>query len=84
MPDAARWMLFAAPSLLLINWMAVLLGVAALAWHRREGRWPRWGALAPLDARIAANPRTRRRTLWMAIQLLLLDLLAPLALIALK
>jgi len=84
MPDAARWMLLGAPSLLLINWLAVLLAAAALVWHRREGSWPRWGALAPLAAGIAANPRTRKRTLWIAIQPLLLDLLAPLALIMLK
>jgi hypothetical protein len=80
MPDAARWALLSAPSLFILNWMGVLLAVAALAWHRRQGKWPPWAAMARLAAAIALNRRTRARTLWLAAQLLVIDLFAPLAL----
>lgn len=77
--DAMRWMLWSAPSLFLLNWVAVLFAVAALTWHRREGAWPRWRPLTRLAAGIAVNPRLRARTLLVAVQLLILDLLAPFA-----
>ena len=75
--DAMRWALLSAPSLFLLNWAAVLLAVAALTLRRREGYWPRWRPLTQLAAGIAASPRHRARTLLLAGQLLLLDLLAP-------
>ncbi|MDH7569456.1 MAG: hypothetical protein QHJ73_07715, partial [Armatimonadota bacterium] len=81
MPDAVRWTLVGAPSLFLVNWVAVLLATAALTWRRREGGWPPWSALTRLAAGIARNRRTRARTLWLAAQLLVLDFIAPFVLL---
>jgi len=81
MPDLVRWALWCAPSLLFINWIAVLFAASAITWRGRAGAWPRWRPLADLAAGIALHPRLRARTLLLAAQLLLLDLVAPLALL---
>lgn len=80
MIPAVQWALWGAPSLFFLNWIMVLMATAALTLRRREGRWPPWRPLASLAAGIALHPRTRARTLWLAAQLLFLDLLAPLML----
>lgn len=84
MSNAWQWALWSAPSLFLLNWAFVLLAAAAITWRRREGTWPPYAALTRLAGAIAANPRTRVRTLWIATQLLILDLLAPLAVLIVR
>lgn len=84
MSDSVQWVVIAAPSLFIINWIAVLLAASALTWRRRDGKWPGWRPLAQLAGGIARNRRTCGHTLWIAFQLLMLDLLPPLAVAAVR
>ena len=81
MPEPVRWALMATPSILLLNWVVVLLATASVTLRRRGEVRPPWREVSRLAAGIALHPRMRVRTLWLATQLLVIDCLAPIALL---